>query len=231
MLASCGRIAFDPGAQDATPSEVTITACDTIPGIVFCEDFEGPPKLVSVEAEPPSLVVADTSRAYRGATSLHARTTRAVEAAWRLGGVLPTVTGGELYARWYHYEPSTNPHRRIGSIHLVESSPPFNGVIFGLTDGNIDVSSTAAGAINVSSVAMPQDRWTCLQLRVVIAAAGGTVESWVDGVPAARLDNVGTLPATGYRNVHAGLFGAGPAADIDLWTDEVAVGTMPIACD
>ena len=57
-------------------------------------------------------------------------------------------------------------------------------------------------------------------------------ESWVDGVAAARIDNVDTLPPSGYSMVHAGHFSNGPSDEaIDVWTDELVVSTAPIACD
>ena len=52
------------------------------------------------------------------------------------------------------------------------------------------------------------------------------------GVATGRLTGIDTAPAVSYRNVHAGLFATSLATEPqEMWTDEVAVATSPIACD
>ncbi len=236
VVCACGRIGFAPddtasdaALSDASTPDATQVACEDLPGILFCDSFENVTKLGTAETTAPGFVRIDGERVFRGETSLHARTTQAPEASWAIGGVLPSIESGELYARWYLYFPSSNPARSIATIHLIGSITPFFGVIFGATEGAIDVSASKDDALDISDVPMPLDRWFCVQLRMTIGSSA-TVETWVDGTPAARLDNVDTQPMGGIANVHAGLFTAVVGGINDLWTDELAIGAQPIDC-
>jgi hypothetical protein len=235
VICACGRVGFDaPASLDGPSSDAdNIDAkpldCEDLPGILFCDGFEGGSKLAGFEATPPSSVEADAARAFRGSTSLHARTTRAVEPAWYIGTVLPALSSGEVHARWYLYYPSSNPSQTFASIHVIDAAGPNTGVVMGATNGMIDVVATENNELHVSAVAMPLDRWFCVQLRFTIATVG-IVETWIDGAPAARLDGVDTQPIGGLSNVHAGLFTAANGGINEMWTDELAIGTQPIGC-
>lgn len=244
-LCACGRLGFEPsGHYDAAHPDGDglgpgpgpggdgprpNVPCEQLPGILYCDGFDGSSDLTTIEAAAPSFVTFDSQRAIRG-QSLHARTTRAVEPAWRVGTVLPSLTSGELYVRWYHYYPSSSPAHTWASIHVISNTPPYPGIIFGATDNRVEVVASQNLDVHTSNVEIPRDRWFCLQMRIVISTAG-TIESWIDGVPAARLDGVVTLPPQGaIENVHAGMFNALDAGPNDLWTDELAIGTLPIDC-
>ena len=83
-----------------------------------------------------------------------------------------------------------------------------------------------------SPVLLHRDGWSCWQVHVSISSTAGVIETWVDGVPAARLDATDTLPPNGYTDVHSGMFTSGPAVQtVDLWTDELVVATFPVGCD
>lgn len=238
VLCACGRIGFDghgtsppdgsgSGSDGPGSSEV---ACEDLPGILFCDGFESGSMLDFSEATPPSFVAVDAEQVYRGQAALHARTTRGGEPAWLVGTVLPGLTSGELYARWYHYYPSSAPSRTWASIHIISNTPPHRGVVFGTTNGAVEVLATQNMDFHTSTVIIPFDRWFCVQMRITIGTAG-SVATWIDGIPAARLDNVVTRPTAGdIENVHAGMFNADPVGANDLWTDELAIGTEPIDC-
>jgi hypothetical protein len=220
----CGRIGFDEGVAGDT------TVCDELPSLLFCEDFEAQLALTTTEATPPSFVVADGSLPYRGLRSLHGHTTRSLEPAWIIGGPLPAVMSGELHARWYLYVPAEPVEIIMASVHLLEQPAPNHGVDFSITTTEVHISCTEAAMVGVATQPFPRDRWACVQLRIVIDDVAGSVETFVDGVPSAALFGVDTLPAAGYKNVHAGLF-AGGTAPMDSWTDELVIATTPIACD
>ena len=228
----CGRVGFD-----ATPTDVfadsgadTFDAgppCPALPGIEFCESFEGAPKLGTLVGN----VTVDPLRAYRGTMSQHAATTAASETSWQIGQVLPTLTSGDLYARWFVYLPGTVTSAHLASVHLVENLPPFHGIIFGVRDGVAELTSTEAGITAFSTVSIPRDRWVCLQMHVQISDTAGAIDGAVDGQPFGVKTNIDTAPAAGYRNVHVGVFSTGFATGpIEMWSDDVAVGTQPIPC-
>lgn len=112
---------------------------------------------------------------------------------------------------------------------MISNMAPNRGVVFGATAGFADIAATENADSNISGVALPLDRWFCVQLHFSIGASS-VVETWIDGTPAGRLDGVDTLVAGGISNVHAGLFTAVDGGVNDLWTDEMAIGTQPIAC-
>src|SRR5262245_16010279 len=104
---ACGRLHFDNDDDDDDARPLDATVCDdNLPGVLFCEGFEGTPQLTIDEATAPSTVGPDTMQVYRGARSLHSRATRVSEPAWQVGTVLPSVTTGMLYVRWYQYVPA-----------------------------------------------------------------------------------------------------------------------------
>ena len=121
---ACGRIGFDPGS----PSALGPSVCEELTGTLLCEGFEGDPQLGSTQVTAPSFAVLDETRPYRGARSLHTRTTRADERAWELGGPLGGLTSGDLYARFYVYQPANPPDAHVATLHLVENSGSYQGM-------------------------------------------------------------------------------------------------------
>lgn len=235
LVAGCGRAGFDALASDAAPDTAAEDAlarvpCAAVPGQLFCESFEEPTSpLSTVEGT----VAIDSARVFRGAKSQHAQTTGTSEPAWMLGAVLPDVVAGDLHARWWVYVPASAPAGQLATVHMVDAAAPFHGVILGVQNDVVDVTCSEAGMTAISTVTLPRDRWVCLQLHVAIAdGTGGMVEAAVDGAQVAELAGIDTLPANGYRNVHVGLYATALATGPEeLWSDELAVGTLPIACD
>lgn len=233
LLMGCGRLDFTnlpavdasgSDAGDAAPAE----PCPALPGLIFCESFEGGSGLTIQQGT----VDIDEARAFRGTHSQHAATTGLSEASWQIGLVLPSVMSGDLYARWYNYVPSTIANAQLATVHLVDNDFPYHGIIYGLRDGNAEVSSSEAAMTLSSTMQVPRDRWVCAQMHVFIADAGGSIDGAIDGQALGAITNIDTLPVGGYRNVHAGLYATALATEpMELWTDEVAVGTQPIPCD
>ncbi len=235
--AGCGRVAFEP-LEDSRPADPDVTSldttrCDELSGVLFCEDFEGMPQLPTVQVTPPSFVVTDDgTRAYRGARALHARTTQASEPAWILGAAMPYLMSGELHVRWYMYLPAEPNPVHIAPVHLVESSVPFHGVVFGVDTTTFRVTLSEPVMTAVSVTAVPRTRWVCFQLRIVISDTAGSVDVSVDGVPGLTLENIDTLPPNGYRNIHAGSYATSASTNAsDVWTDELVASTSSIPCD
>ncbi len=226
LVSACGRLDFETSA-----SVLDDTICDEIDGLLLCEALDGNSSLPTVNASEPSTLTFDTSRRYRGSASQHSHTEGSYAVAWRLGQRLGRITADDIHARWYMYVPSsiTQP---IASTHLVEDTMPYHGVVFGVNNGMPEVVYTGSGGAQGAAL-MPRDRWTCVQVHIVVHPTAGLIETWIDGVPSARVDALNTLPAAGYNNVHIGHFSGGSQHSevADVWTDELAVGTFPIPCD
>jgi len=236
-LAGCGRIDFDAradgGAAGDGSASLDPTICDDgLPGVLFCESFEGAPQLTTVEAAAPTYVVADGSEIYRGQRALHSHSTRLGEPAWILGGALPAIMSGEVWARWYLYVPSEPVVIDMASVHIVDMQAPNNGMVFGFTDTFVQIWSTEAAMAGNFTYAFPRDRWVCVRQHIVIADAGGSVETWLDATPGPAMTGIDTLPAGGYTNVHAGMWASNiGSAPMDLQTDELVIGRSSIPCD
>lgn len=233
VAAGCGRVGFGetPPADAEQPIDAPIEApppCPPTPGVIFCESFEDTVQL----GTSAGTVEIDGARAYRGARSQHAQTTMVSEASWQLGGVLPYVAGGDLYVRWYVYIPSSVGELDLASVHLVQDMEPFAGVIYGFRAGAAEVTSSESDVTAFSPLVVARDRWVCAQMHVQIAEVGGAIDGALDGQPITPVTGIDTLPANGFRNVHSGLFATGPSSGrMEIWTDELAVGTLPIPCD
>jgi hypothetical protein len=229
LIAGCGRIGFDGQPVDAVIGTIDAPPpCPPRPGLLFCESFEETPALTTTAG----MVDIDATRAHRGSRSQHAQATGINVPGWQLGGVLPYVTSGDLYVRWHVYVPSTIVNVNLASVHLVEMDTPFRGLIYGFQDGMAEVASSEASATSTSTIAVPRDRWVCAQMHVVIADTGGRIEGALDEQLIAPVLDIDTLPTGGFRNVHAGVFSTALATEpMEMWTDELAIGTQPIPCD
>ncbi|MDQ3334143.1 MAG: hypothetical protein M4D80_03200 [Myxococcota bacterium] len=125
------RLSFDP-QDDAANLDATICD-DNLPGVLFCESFEGPRQLLGGTTVAPSFVVEEGGPpVYRGDRALHAHTTRPQESAWILGSVLPTLMSGELWARWCVYIPATPVQFNLASVHIVDQQSPNHATVVGL---------------------------------------------------------------------------------------------------
>jgi hypothetical protein len=239
---ACGRVHFDKltdasgggSGGDDTGGDgqlLDTTVCDdNLPGVLFCEDFEGTQKLVTNEATAPSTVGPDSTRSYRGARSLHSHATRLNEPAWQVGSVLPSVSSGVLYVRWYQYVPAMG-QIDMSNMQVIERVMPYHGFQLGMTSARIDLW-TNTGASAMVAMTIPRDVWICFRATIAISDTNGAIATYIDEMPGPALFNTDTLPAGGYEDVHGGMF-AGNTGTLpqDLWTDELVIGTQPIACD
>lgn len=242
IMMGCGRLGFTEvaldGSADTSPvilpdsTALDSTTCDELTGTMFCESFEEAAMLLFSYADAPSFVVTDDTRSYRGARALHAKTTRASEPAWLFGRAMAGLTTGALHARAYLYVPTAPAPQRIAPLHFVASTGPNNGAILQSSTSGVDVLSSEAGVGGTSNVLLPRDSWSCVQMRILISDTAGSIESWVDGIPAGRVDGVDTLPTDGYTNVHVGLYSYGPPAQTnEIWIDELVISETSIPCD
>jgi hypothetical protein len=119
-------------------------------------------------------------------------------------------------------------------LRLQHSAAPFESLDLQLDSGVFGTRATKTGVILKSTLAVPTDRWVCLQWHVQLAATGATT-LLVDGVVTPGLgqtqDTTGTVPydwlLVGLEDAPAPLAGS---PDFRLWLDELAVGPSPIGC-
>jgi hypothetical protein len=178
---------------------------------------------------------------YRGAGALSARVTDSSGVAFAFRPAFPGLREGSMFMRSYLYVPSGTPIAGVIVHGISEENPPYGGVSILLEDArfSIDVHPRGPGLDPIfvhgtTSVPLMRDTWLCLQLEIVVHPTEGAVRLRVNGsLVAESAEPLGTLPATGYRGVSAGLVYLDPAQEtpLELHVDELVADTASIGCD
>jgi hypothetical protein len=245
---SAGDVAVDDAradAQDATDGDASTFVCPD--AAIFCDDFESEPSTLprwnGKAAVLPSTLDVTQSRAFHGASSMHASVSDtadsgAVQASDAVKFFAPMGDGSTFALRAYVYvtapietdaffqllHQNDNGHFiNLGSssdpAHCQNSVLPCVGTYL---TGSTDVA-TGSGA------ALPIGAWTCLEWVVTVATAGHETV-YVDGAVAidVALDTMAGQ-TTGYDAVSAGL--AGAYGTEGIFIDDVVVDTKRIGCE
>jgi hypothetical protein len=251
VVAGCGRVAFAPLAADdasdggGTMNDATDGAaidggaslCSVSSPEIICDGFEDL-TLAShwSKVENIGTVEIDTTRAYRGLQSLHARTNAATGSDMPVAelqsrrGLMMSYTG-QVHARvWAYFASPVDPEFDQLIIFADQSGV---GVAMGAARGNIIANDfTDLNLVESTTHTMPKDRWTCLQFDAP-SGMTGTIHTFVDGVEVTdvRLTKSNAQPP--FDNVYIGLDWPSNAAALpaaDAWFDEMILDDAPISC-
>jgi len=212
-----------------------VSSCASLSGVILCDGFEKPLVLsgwgISGSNGMPSI---DTTRAYRGASSLHAH----INGAPVMTGPVALVhrsdifpISGTMYARVWVYFTTGLPPSFEQFLNFADNGS--TGYSVATDSGKVTLDDyTAGGPYQASTTAMPLDRWACIQFEVQQQASPtGTIHIRVDGQLLADLPQTAvTTPAV---NLSVGLDFYGNAAAIpvyDAWFDELIVDNKPTTC-
>lgn len=231
---AAGDAPVDAPPPDAGPDE---SVCDdALSGAVFCDGFEDGAGFAAWDMVGTTDGTVDwvTDRVYRGGGAMRAEITAAGGKARVLSYSVPSLRSGDLWMRAYFYLPSGYAYSGFNLVAFHEETDPWHGMTYA-------VGSTARPYIwfdepyygeSAPALAIPRDRWTCLQLHIVLSDTAGSVRAYVDGALAVSFDAVDTTPAGGYDNMFAGITYAKPTqGNVVVYVDEIAVGTSPLPCD
>lgn len=208
------------------------TGCGGLPGLLFCDGFEGAMPLESPWTERSDGGLFEiTPAAYRGSHAGHATTSGAGSSAKASAEGVITGTPSELHARAYFRVPASGVGFAFAEILRLEQIEPRYAI-------GVQVSSDfqlrvivrdGAGATEVPApLAVPAGEWFCVSLSVAIADAGRVTLRTTGAEPFVR--DIDTLPSAGYDRLSAGVvFGTDGPAEVEV--DEVAFGTSPIGCE
>lgn len=230
-----GDLGSQPGdlgsASDLGSSPST---CGSLMGVLFCDGFEGP-LLTSGWSGSGSngLPTRDTSRAFRGAASLHAHIDGASAmtspfAALHRSDLFPIA--GTIYARVWVYFTSGLPVNFEQFLNFADNS--MTGYSLATDHGKVTLDDYAAGVYQSSATAMPLDRWACVQFEVQQGNPMAAIRVSVDGQVLSDLPQ--TAAATVAVNMSLGLDFYNNAAAIpqyDAWFDELIIDTKPTTCN
>jgi hypothetical protein len=240
-LGGCGRWAFDPlddGTDAASGGSDSMDPVACAAGVLACDSFEqGLTTVGWNRITGNGAIDVDTTRAYRGTTSIHAHTnpipsttTTNPKAVLQLQQGLPIT--GTLHARLWIYIPS--PHSSSEFDQLINfTDASGDGISLGTRNGVITANDYTDTTYAESATAqLPVDRWACLQLSIP-SGTTGTTRVYLDG---AEVTDV-ALPKPTVQpeptRVELGVQWVATVSNwpaTDLWFDDVIVDDQPITC-
>jgi hypothetical protein len=228
-----------PPTDMATASTASNCPSGTQSGTVFCDGFEGtdgsPPRNVWMVNAQGGTANLDTSRAYRGGSSLHLVNTGGSSASDVEVDETQSVPS-HFFARAFVYVPTGFSDTKSAAIMLAEqNSGQFQGVTLNLLNRSFQTVNTVGGSgpTQGGSTILNKDQWVCLEWEVQTGASGftrlyvdGTEDSSLNGTPTQSLN-----PSGGVTQFGLALVADAPAPARELWIDELAInGTGPIGC-
>ncbi len=225
-----GSVTLDLAAADLAPAPST---CPSLSGVIFCDGFEDPLLngwSASASNGTPS---RDTSRAYRGAASLHAH----IDGGPAMAAPLAVVhrsdlfpIAGTIYARVWVYFPSGLPPSFEQFLNFADNVMTGYSLATDMT--KIALNDYAAQVYQRSATPMPLDRWACVQFEIQQASASGAIHVLLDGQLLADLPMTAMTTAAVNLSVGLDFFGNTVAVPAyDAWFDELIVDNKPTTCD
>ena len=248
MRVDCGDEPIDAGgppadagiSDDAGPlpdgGPADPTGCDDVHAdALFCDGFEVDYAMRWDHVRETNAVLGrDSDRVHRGVGALRAEATDARAFGYVATDAMDGLTETELFVRFWVWVPSGVGIDRINLVYAGESMSPWGGMAFGLIDdGRVFADpNPSEEMLQTATRAMPRDRWTCLEARLVMDEVDGALEFWIDGELAGTESGLDTFPDSGFQSFNFGLalteFEQPP---ITLWFDELVVDTTRIGCE
>lgn len=212
------------------------TRCDDIhAGRLFCEDFEG--SLATrwsdqrLTAGSSAAISGETT--YLGSGALRVSTAMGVQEAFARATVLPAMTTGDLYVRSYYYFPSSFAMDAIEFAGIAEASRAYHLISTTyVSSSDVHTHNFPADMRQSGMMAIPRDRWVCVEQHVRFDATMGAIELSYDGAMVARLRMMDTDDMRGLRTIEAGIIWQSEAqVPAVAFVDEIVADTSPIGCD
>jgi len=231
--AGATEVPADAGNPDAG-TVVISPLCPERPGVAFCDGFEDPDfSRWEYPVEHNGMLTRSTAHAHSGTTSLLATTgppTEGTEARWATVA-LANQKSGDAWMRFYDWVPGTvvvTQHFSVGVMS--EITMPYEGFELRIRPSLVDIN--ASNTVFPGTLEFPRDRWVCVELHVRIDPSAGIYEAYLDGMLAVRSPPLNTVPADGFTAAEVGIHYADPAqGPVQVYVDDVAVGTSRIPCD
>lgn len=218
----------DADLADAEPG--LATTCGNVTDAIICDGFEtGGFDLWTTEDVAGGTLEIVTDPVYRGTGSLHSAVPTAGTEASLILDITP-ITTGTIYGRFYMFIPAGQVWTNIeyNTVGPDGSSHHHQAVV----TGGEPRWYAVAGPDLVNNTPLPTDAWMCQQFAVVLDDVAGSIEAFLDGEPLYSTTGVDTLPTGDVSRIRAGiLFAAAGQGPAEIFLDEFAVATAPIACD
>ncbi|MGE5184086.1 MAG: hypothetical protein ACM31C_18575 [Acidobacteriota bacterium] len=252
VLAGCGRLGFGSHATGDAPIDMpgdsagdgSLDAARDAGGDAayvctgfVCDSLDGatidPRWTLDTNA---GTIAPDTTRVYRGTSSVHLHTDAISMGTTNPRAELLTSQGfpvtGTIHARAWMYFASPMPGSPFAQL-LNFANTAGVGISMGARSAFVVDNDYTTPQYAQSTVTMlPLDRWTCLQLDLP-SGISGTTHVYVDGVEVPDIATSQTnQPAPDH--VYLGIEWVGTVtsqAAFDAWIDEIAIDTNPVPCN
>ena len=240
-LAGCGRVGFDNvDLTDASPPCVPDepSLCP-IAGVGLCDGFEQPSLDPSwlTQARAGSVTV-DTTRAYRGCSSLHFHTDPVAtptepNALARNSRGSDMMVVGNVYVRAFVYVQSPHPSNFDQILNFADING--DGISTGINSGFVHTNDYTFFQSATSTLPFPLDQWVCYEMRMP-SAEEGTTEVWVSGnhLTDITLTTPAGMPQPPPDHIYIGIdfqSNASGLPALDVWIDEIMVDELPPDCE
>ena len=245
MVAGCGRLQFDPLEQtDARTGNggdsgdaMAASLCPNI-SVQLCDGFESPTlDSAWLLDQARGTVSLDTTRAFRGGSSLHLHTEAIGAGVFAIATVRHSGFGtinGVAHARAWVYLASPYPLTSFDQLVNFAGLDGL-GVSMGTRMGGIYSNDYRFLQSAQSSTVPIPDQWICIELHTPSGVPGGDVRVFLDGVEvlAAKVPVAMTNTHPSPDHIYFGLDwvnNANALPAVDVWIDEVIVDSAPTSC-
>jgi hypothetical protein len=201
-------------------------ACSAHRDAILCSGFEQPDlsDWTSTVVVGKAQVEQSEERAHQGKGSLFAESTGQKSTAVVAEQFAP-VTQGELFLRAFMYVPAGLPTKTMNILFLGDyaTPDPFRGVDFNLENGFLStyVPGNKPERFTSTTLAIPRDRWFCLQIQMTVSANAGALTIRVDGEIGLEQQNM----------LRAGIdWSSGQTEPFDFYIDDLVLATEAVDC-
>jgi hypothetical protein len=178
-------------------------------------------------------ITLDTSRAYRGSSSLHFH----ADAQASAGSTYATLVTfsmlpftGTAYARAWVYLPADYPGAFNQILNFADASG--GGAAFSTDTGVVVANDYAVpNSYAESATAIPTGRWVCLAISLAQGSATGAFKLFVDDLEVSDV-SFSSAATPNMTHIYLGLDWNNGAAfpATDLWMDELVIHDQPVSC-
>jgi hypothetical protein len=228
---SDGDLATPPLDLAAADLSVIPSNCASSSALL-CESFESPLMGWS-QSVTNGTAARDTTRAYRGTSSLRAHVSASAAMTGPSANIAETRTfpvAGTLYVRMWAFFPSGLP--TDFNQFFVVADNGNSGISLATANGYFVLNNfTVPKYYHQSSTPVPLDRWVCIQFDA--PQAGGAIHVAIDGTPMSDLgQTLAPVPAISEAAFGSSFYNnTNPIPDYDAWFDEIIVDNKPTTCD
>ncbi len=222
-------------ASDLAGSDLAATASKCASsGALLCESFEGP-LLGWGQSATNGTIMRDTTRAFRGVTSLRSHVSASGAMSSPGANIMETSTfpiQGTLYVRLWAWFPSGLPSDFEQFVTVADSGN--SGLSLATANGYFVLNNfTVPKYYHQSTTPVPLDRWVCVQLQITQPGPTSNIQVSIDGQPVTDLgEPAGAMPTISQASFGLEFYGnSNPIPTYDAWFDEIIVDNKPTSCD